>query len=349
MNALSHKNNFDLLRICAAIFVIITHAYALRGLPEHDVLFHISQATTSFSRFGLWIFFVISGYLVTASAWRSVSVVSYIAKRVLRIMPAFIIVIFLSVLCLGPLVTTLSFANYFQHPITWAYLKALLVFRIQYNLPGVFEQNLYPGAVNGSLWTIPYEIFLYILPLCLTLLGTLKKVAIVFLFVLWIICIYAVYNYASFLDLHTMPFLLLNMWHVVNFAIFFIAGSIIYLLPDNMKIARIGWIIPLALWAISWFTPYAVILSYIFVPIMIINFAYQTPYVRIPAHIGDVSYGMYLYAFPIQQIIMFLTHGTLSVSGLIILTICIIIPIAWLSWHLVEKPALSFKRFFSHV
>lgn len=155
-------NNFNLLRLCAAIGVVVTHSYALLGYPERDFLNRLTHGLVSFSQLGLYSFFVISGFLVYASLTRSSSVASFFSRRALRIFPALCTVIVLTVFILGPLATNLSLGAYATHPDTYRYLEGMLLYKFHYTLPGVFTQNPYPDAVNGSLWTLPHEWTCYV-------------------------------------------------------------------------------------------------------------------------------------------------------------------------------------------
>ena len=336
------QNSFDQLRLIAAFFVIITHSYALLGLPETDVLYLVTRGATSFSTFGLWIFFVISGYLVTASALRSTSLWRYIQKRMLRIVPAFFVVILFAVGIIGSLFTTVSFLEYIKDPVTWNYLKGLTFFRLQYNLPGVFLSNPYPGAINGSLWTIPYEIALYSIPaFVLMLRGAWRRVIRYVFSILWAFGIFSVLKWSTFLWGHTIPVLQLNMYHAVNFGLFFLAGSLLYVYKDVISLKSVPFLLCLIVWIVSFFTPYRVIANYIVVPYIILFVATSQLFVfKSIQRIPDISYGLYLYAFPVQQSLAALYGTRLSVSVFALLSLCATIPFAWLSWKYIEEPFL---------
>lgn len=91
-----YKNNFDFLRLIFASLVIVTHSYALLGLVENDLFMQISQVYP-FSYIAVRGFFVISGYLIFQSLIRSGSLISYFWNRFLRLFPALIVVLFLTV------------------------------------------------------------------------------------------------------------------------------------------------------------------------------------------------------------------------------------------------------------
>jgi peptidoglycan/LPS O-acetylase OafA/YrhL len=341
------KNNFDQLRLVAAFFVIITHSYALLGLPENDILYRLTRGTVSFSRLGLWIFFVISGYLITASASRSSSVWVYVKKRLLRIVPGFFAVILFCAFIVGAIFTSYSVAEYISNPITWDYLKGMAFFRLQYNLPGVFVSNPYPGAVNGSLWTIPYEVLLYTLPIAGVVISKYvkKQVFKSMLLVLWILAIVATKQISPILWDYTIPVFLLNAWHLYNFGIFFVGGMLVWLYKDMIPMT-LGVCVSLAVvWVASFFTSLAGMISYLCVPYIILFLA-QKPVITFQKiqQIPDISYGLYLYAFPVQQILALYVKPSTSVGFFAVLSLCVTIPFAWASWKYIEEPFLRLKN-----
>lgn len=338
------QNNFDVLRFVGACFVIITHAYALSGLPETDWAYRLSQGTFSFSRLGLWMFFIMSGYLVTASALRSTTVVQYALKRALRIIPAYSVVVLVAVFVLGPLVTELHPIEYIRSGQTWAYLKTLAVFRVQYNLPGVFLHNPYQGAVNGSLWTIPYEVFLYSIPAGLFFLRNQIRLIRPFLLIGWLVAVCTFALWTPVLWNTTVPFFLLRGWDLANFGVYFVAGSLLYLYRTHISFTKRGLLLASGLLVLSFFFHKGTIVSFFTVPYIVLALAYVTPYIPITKKIGDLSYGMYLYAFPIQQIIMLFAHGALPLGVFILLSILVTMLFAAFSWKFVEAPAIALKK-----
>jgi peptidoglycan/LPS O-acetylase OafA/YrhL len=131
-------NNFDFLRQFAAFCVIVGHSQSL------------------VSTFGVQIFFAVSGFLVTESWLRGPKIGSFLKKRTSRIFPGLMVCILLTALVMGPLLTRLPVGEYFDHPGTLLYLKNIFLSPV-YFLPGLFEGNTYPNAVNGSLWSLPVE------------------------------------------------------------------------------------------------------------------------------------------------------------------------------------------------
>src|SRR5689334_8189121 len=132
---MSHRNNsFDFARLLGAFMVLYSHSFAVAGLPEPVV-----AGMWSFGSLGVFIFFSISGYLITLSWKGDPNVFRFLLRRSLRIFPGLAVMVFLTVFVLGPLVSSLSASAYFQHPATYQYLKTMAL-HIHYYLPGCFEQ-----------------------------------------------------------------------------------------------------------------------------------------------------------------------------------------------------------------
>jgi peptidoglycan/LPS O-acetylase OafA/YrhL len=156
------KNNFDFLRLLFAIFVVITHSYELSGSNEKDLMDWVTNGQTSFSYMAVRGFFIISGFLIFQSLTRSRSLIDYYKKRFLRVFPALFIVLTLTVV-LGIFAYKYDSVSYIKNRSVWTYVpNNLSLFRLQYSITGIFENNPYRSVINGSLWTIPYEFLFYI-------------------------------------------------------------------------------------------------------------------------------------------------------------------------------------------
>jgi len=171
-------NNLDAVRLAAAWLVLYGHAFIFLGLPEPLFLSWLPLGPL-----GVLIFFTISGYLVSQSWARDPSLPRFLARRALRIFPALAVCTLLSVLVLGPLLTTLPLADYFASPHTVGYLRNIALY-IGYYLPGVFEHNRVANAVNGSLWSLPVEFAMYLVIAAVGVLRASRWVVLA-LAVLW--------------------------------------------------------------------------------------------------------------------------------------------------------------------
>lgn len=170
-------SGFDYLRLILAIGVLAWHSYPL---TQGDVAAgqFMSGWGGALVRLILPMFFALSGFLVAASLERN-TLGTFLAFRALRIAPALVVEITLSALILGPLLTTFSIGDYFGDPRLAKYFLNVVGY-IHYQLPGLFAQNIYPNVVNGSLWTVPFELECYCALVVLALLRVMHRPAVLF-------------------------------------------------------------------------------------------------------------------------------------------------------------------------
>ena len=180
INTLGHRgrnNNLNLLRFVAASMVLLSHSFALStGTWQAEPLVNIIGM--SLGSIAVDIFFVVSGFLVTGSMLSRKSVYAFLWARALRIYPALLIAILFCVLLIGTVFTTHPLNSYFLDSETQKYLlkNVIMVFGSTGHLPGVFENLPFKNAVNGSLWTLPWELRMYVLMAMFGLLLHIKKI-----------------------------------------------------------------------------------------------------------------------------------------------------------------------------
>ena len=171
------NNNLDLARILLACLVIIGHSKVLNGTGGYwiDPIEHFFGFTYS-GAFAVKLFLFISGLVVANSYFNKRSPVYFIVSRIFRILPALLFVLLVTVFIFGPLLTKYTASDYFSQLNNFAYIWHNIVFYSDYYLPGVFTDNLYPDIVNGSLWSLRYEVGCYaVLLLLLLILGNRNK------------------------------------------------------------------------------------------------------------------------------------------------------------------------------
>ena len=323
------NNNFDALRIAAAIAVIFGHACVLLGHPESTpVVFGLPV-----EQLGVAVFFVISGYLIVGSWQRTRSLPQYFTSRILRIVPGLIAVTVLAAFVVGPLVTVLDPSAYFSSSATYSYLRnALLV--PNYRLPGVFADNPYPVAVNGSLWTLPAEFACYLLvPVIGWLRGRLQVVG-------W--ALFAIASALVTIAFH-FEFFGARVESAALMWVFFAGGAIARLTLDRerfrLDIASI--IIIIWMTVVGFFPQYGVYASWLALPYCVLAIGVQsTPVVHRASRFGDLSYGLYLWAFPVQQAVVHFL-GVIPLAVDLAIVIPITAALAFASWHLVEHPSME--------
>jgi peptidoglycan/LPS O-acetylase OafA/YrhL len=328
-----YKNNFDFLRLTAATLVLISHQRALMGETDFGL-----NERFSLGVLGVCIFFIVSGYLVTQSWLRDPNVFRFLIKRFLRIWPGLFVVTCIAALVVGPIVTGLDIKSYFSSLELLKYFSSLRLTHMAFYLPDAFAHNPFPKAVNGSLWTIPLEVHWYFVLAIAGIIGALRWRWLAVCGVIGA----AIYHFGIY---NGKADALQNL--TLEYGLFFLAGVLLQLFRDwsaarqNILVAGsfiVGAIIFLAGWDVL-----GVLAA---LPCLVIFTGdASTPVLRRFGRFGDLSYGVYIYAFLVQQILVwkFGTSGPFLLH--LLATAIITFGCAWLSWHLIEKRALSFKPF----
>lgn len=339
----THDNNFDFLRFAAAVMVWYGHCYALTGAADPlNKAIHFRDL----GGLGVSIFFVISGYFITASYERHNNPLAFFKNRALRILPALAGVVVFSVFVIGPLATTLSLGDYFEHSRTWRYFRTLLILPLQYELPGVFE-NLPHKAVNGSLWTLQHEVRCYAVVAVLGMLCILQPRMLLALFA----ACAAILVYGAWCGDNPPKSLFSVRWEKLRIAVWlgflFTGGGVVYLYRQNIPrhVGLLTGCILLMLFSLGMPAQWgaivfdcAVIYSVIYIGFL------RMPVLPRFGQYGDFSYGFYLYAFPIQQLTLHFMQGAKTPLGeFMIISFVITLACAVASWHLIEKRALLYK------
>lgn len=330
-------NHFDLLRLTFALLVVLSHSATLSAAPE------LAWLPTIFSsQLAVEGFFIISGFLITASYERLRDLPRYTLHRFRRIYPAYVTVILLSIL-LGSLITTTD--HYWTSDTARYFFWNLLFLNFLHpTLPGVFPSNPLT-AVNGALWTLKIEVMFYlILPLLLALLRRIP---------LWLGLgsIYLASSLYSFI-LSTLAYqqgeggyLLELSRQLPGQMRFFITGiGFYYLLPHFLRQARCYALLAATFWLAATGLPLLEWLRPLTLGILIMFAAFCIPAPFSASRWGDLSYGTYILHFPLIQwlvsIGLFTTTPFLALS----MSVCGTLFGAFLLWHGIEKHALHRKR-----
>lgn len=347
LSKVSTRNcNIDILRLIAAVFVMAGHMGHICGGHVPTLLW------TPIHTLGVYILFSISGALITKSWWSDPNPVRYVLKRFFRIFPPLVVFTFLMVFVAGPILSSLSMAEYFQNAGTYVYLKNLLLSPV-YALPGVFGNIPYAGVVNGSLWTIPVEVAMYcVIPPVVTITCYRKDsehISLAFVAVVVLVCIcdlmvkkmvsiprVVVWGTDWVQALDVVPFYCIGM--------LFASPAMKRLL--NLKIAVIVGVFALCL------APSLIcnrVLLYIFIPYFCFSFAESKPIFQFKQdRRHEISYGIYLYGFFIQQLVVYLFMHFLAFdlpqNLILAISMAVTIGCALLSERYIEQPALLLMR-----
>ena len=337
-SAISASNGFNSIRLVAATLVLFSHAFTLTS--QREPLYTLTGQAT-LGGISVAVFFAISGYLIPISFARS-TLSSYIKKRAQRILPALIVAVLFCALVLGPISTSFSLSEYFMSRKFLSFLGNALFFPVGYDLPGVFTQNPI-SAVNGSLWSLKFEVLCYAFVVLACVQRHFRKQII---FIVWII------SYAIALSYPKNPsgaeFYVVKLADLFRF---FGAGMMLYLFSEKIVLKKAWGLSALLLTTLSMLTPIFVEVASTLGIYALFVFAYAAPewFKNLTAK-GDISYGVYVYAFPVQQLFVPLSLLFAADSPDIapyLDTAFSLIPVYLLglvSWRYVEKPFLSRKR-----
>ena len=337
-----HFNNFNAVRLALAVLVIVSHAFPLSyGSEGSEPLMRMTASQEAFGDVAVNFFFLISGMLITASWLRSKSMQNYLFKRVLRIYPGFVVAHVVSILIaltFSPALRLTAVSRGWIYSFLQAFLHDL-VFLGYASLvqPAAFAANPLPMHNNGSLWTIYIEFCCYILVVVLGLFCLFKRRKLILLLALGV---WVSYVAKLFFDRYA--------WESDSrFMTYFFAGMVCWLFRD--KIVR-ALTVPVGIACAG-----ALIISSRFPPFWSVVFPVVASYVILSIGTGrrwrftqwtektDLSYGVYLYAFPVQQAIASFPSLRYWAFNLLI-ALPVTTGLAWLSWHFIEKPFLRMKN-----
>lgn len=332
------NNSFGLVRLLAAIAVVISHAFVITGGAS---TLQPLEALTGYplGAHAVHVFFTVSGLLVAASFERRPSIVAFGAARFFRIYPGLIAATFIVFGLLALFVSTAPMAEVIRGSITGYFAKILIALAGSGAIPGVFEGLPHEG-VNVPLWTLKYEVLCYIalgagmafitrfpvvrpLTLCWMMIGASS---------IWLLQGEA-YNDANFLD------------HVARFSFAFWCGVAAWHLRERISVhagilAGLFAFTALAIALALPVVPHALMLLSGYLALFVAQFRYGL--ISTFTDRNDLSYGTYIYGWPIQQTLVWaglaLTPAINAPAALVI-----VLPLAFLSWRLVEKPALKWK------
>jgi peptidoglycan/LPS O-acetylase OafA/YrhL len=331
-------NNFDALRLLAAATVVYGHGYPLSHVADVSVLGNSVEALA------VKVFFVISGYLVSESWSRDPRLPAYLLRRSLRIFPGLIAVVLLAALVLGPVVSSLPLGSYLTDRQTASYLWNTVLYPI-YVLPGAFGDNPYPLAVNGSLWSLPVEFAMYLLTPVLLSLPLRGGARLRVILATVAICGMSLY-WTRLAPPGSPPVIYgTNLISALDAAPYFLLGAC-------YRIARWDrWAEPqaaiLLVFALAWVPPKGVFCEtalFIGLPYIVLAFANaERARFADAGRFGDFSYGIYLYGFPVQQAVAMLAGTGGHPLRNFAISFPLVLMLAVLSWHLIERRALAFK------
>jgi len=342
-------NNFNLLRLTAASMVIYAHSHPfVQGFIDGrepdwrgDALYALTGLDSG--RIAVEVFRILSGFLVSQSLTHRASLVDFYRARALRVQPALWVAVLFCAFVIGPAFTTLPLHDYFRDGELRHFLAFNLTLRNDpsQHLPGLFAQNPYARVVNGSLWTLPWEVLMYVALATFGALGLLARRSFML--------VATVAAYATFRVL--VDAFSYSDWRVVyplSFGSFFFFGTLLWLYRDRVRMD--GTLLAAAFVALlvamgtmpqheAGRVLYVPLLAYVVIGLALVPGGFIRAYNRV----GDYSYGIYIYGFAVQQTLIAL-FPKLGTYALTIASLLAVLIFAAPSWHLLEKRALALKN-----
>jgi peptidoglycan/LPS O-acetylase OafA/YrhL len=333
------QNNFDVLRLGAALLVLWSHSYAVTATPKDEPFLSYFGFTLSGGMVAVDAFFFISGYWISQSA-ESRPLFQYAKARALRILPALFVAVLFGI-AIGAYFTTLPRDVYFSSPVTWDYLRNAYVFGIRYELPGVFETLPY-SAVNGSLWTLPVEVTMYYIAAVIAGTRMRSPTAFAVAVAVWGVTFFFAHHYFGLGWSNRGPHIppSVPLFNLLWSGFFFMAGAAFakFRPEPSMRVCMV------AIAAIVASGPFVIGQAVYFValPLAIYHIAFARWTVAVPFGI-DASYGAYLYAFPVQQGVVQLLGTEIGPTAVTLIALPITLALAFCSAVLIERPFLRLK------
>jgi len=325
---------FDYIRVVLSLLIMMWHSI------------YLSLGSVALDR-SLWsgpfrfipasylpIFFALSGFLVAGSLART-RLHQFVVLRLVRIFPALAVEIALCAMLLGPIFTTVSLHEYFRSPLFWNYFQNIIG-NIQFQLPGLFDSNRGGSTINAQLWTIPFEFECYASLAILAILGVARRRT---LFLAMIVVMLGMGTYVAFKVDPPNPYS-----HVPGRALVlsFLCGVLVYLYRDRLSFSGRWWVASaILMFALLQWTKGCYLAA--------LPTAYFTAYIgmlRPPKlSFGDLSYGVFLFHFPIEQTLEHLFPRLNRPGTLFFAALPFVYVMAKLSWTCIEEPILKRKKF----
>lgn len=307
---------------------MLGHAWPLTGSNTQPSLEFLSGIAVNG-------FFAASGYLIAGSRSR-LSFVPYMWRRTLRIFPGFLACLVVIGAAFGPLAAHVEGKRYdWFSALTFVFHNAFLKIQ-QWGIDGTLESVPYPDAWNGSLWTLFFEFIAYALIGILLTGMYMKRVAFVMIPLVFILVVIGRIAALGPLDVSTTLYL-----NGLRLGGYFLAGAVLYVVADRLVLRASYIVTALIIYLALWQFGAADMFGQLPLAYLVLSVG-ATPWTGITTN-TDLSYGVYIYAFPIQQLLAVFGTADWGIFANTIVTLGITLIFAWMSWTLIEKPAMSLK------
>lgn len=336
----NRSNNFNFLRLLFATLVILSHSPELiDGNRNRELLTQIFH-TISFGELAVDGFFLLSGFLIVKSWHLKPEAAPFLFNRILRIYPGYIVASVICVFVIGMfgadnLETYVANIN-----LKW-FIKGLI------NLTPPSANDVFNGwpykALNGAMWTIRYEFYCYLTVLALGLLGVISNRYYWLLFSVLIAALFIYSKTAISVTLFNLQFSLESP--IYRLGAFFSVGGCYYLFFEKLKLTVITISISFVFLALALFSnTYSEIVLAVVGGALLFSFANANiKHLNRFQTLPDVSYGLYLYAWPVQKMLIFYVPS-ISPWTVFGMATVLCIGLGWFSWTFVEKPFMNLKN-----
>lgn len=343
----SRQNAIGFMRFFLAMDVLWKHAIELGGWTSP--FWQTVGKATSFAPVDG--FFFLSGLLVARSWMRTTDWRKFVRARAYRLLPGYWVCLLATALVIGPLACLVrlggvgeyfgrvSGASWIKYPL-W---NAPLVYQRQGGIVPLFEGNPVPVAVNASLWTLPWEALGYLTIFLLGLAGLLRREsrlvlgATVALYAFWL-----ARHYEAIPQVHLPVLSQFNDIRGARMMLLYLLGTSTYLYADRLKPAAWHFWVAFPLGMAALLVPPLAPAGPLLYAYAVLCASLFGPFPRFD-HKADLSYGIYIYAFPIQQALVWVGATRYGLAPFLAATLALVLPLAWLSWTYVERPALKWK------
>lgn len=327
------NNSYDLLRLIFCVFVIITHCTYITGIHNPLDIDTLSHNQTNLGEIGVMGFFSLSGFLITGSFLRT-NFLKFSFNRIIRIFPGFWFCLFITAFLIAPLIYyaeyhTLKNLNLFQGYGSYTYVRLNFFTHIkQAEIANVLDKSKVHN-INGSLWSLFYELLCYLLTLVIGLLGMLNKYKKFYLF-----AFFAVYLYYVYYRLTSAPPEYFKLF------ISYLCGSIFYLFSKQLTLSNKGVLVLSVTFIMLLFIGYIHEVMPVLITLICLSL-FSKFSVKMPL---DISYGMYIYGFPIQQLLNSAIRH-LNPFIFLVLSLAITFVFAVISFVGIERPFMRIKKY----
>ena len=332
----TRDNHFDMIRMVAAMMVFLGHMAVLLPYPVPSIM------GQSVHGMGVIIFFLLGGYLITLSWERDPHVLRYACRRFFRIFPAFFCCVVITALVIGPIFTEIPLSDYFKHPQFGGYFRNL-IFRIEFVLPAVFTKNPYPNVLNGSYWTLGPEVIMYfVIPIVYTIGDKLKIKKPLFTALAVLTGGFSIVLLQFFPDFHFV-FYNMDIAQVSLLIPFYFIGAAIAVWKPDKKYFNVQLSLILYFLACCYTIEHPGLLRLVDLIVfsyLILSLGFNGPGISLEKF--DISYGLYIWGFIIQQTVIHLALNVIQVplpkSVIVLVSLALTVGISYLTFRFVEEP-----------